>query len=97
MITKGASSIRGVHSVNSRPGPLDEPSALRRLYLLSCEKSGLIKRKYLFGQWLRQAQKRLGEIHLAMSKVKATAELDKIDQLKEKKSNPGRGGISIKY
>jgi len=97
MIPKGASAIRGVHSIGTRPGPLDEPSALRRLYLLSCEKSGLIKRKYLLGQWLRQAQKRLREIYLAMSKIKATAELDKIDQLKERKSNPTGRGISIKY
>lgn len=97
MIPKGASSIRGVHSVNSRPGPLDEPSALRRLYLLSCEKSGLIKRKRLLKQWLQQAQKRLGEILIGMSKIKAVAELDKIHQSKERKSNPGEGRVSIRY
>jgi hypothetical protein len=62
MIIKGVSDIKGMHGVNTRPGPLKESDALLELYQLATEKDHLMKKL----QWVRrqkeQTEKRLSEI-----------------------------------
>ena len=62
MITKGASDIRGVHSLNTRPGPVTEATGLMKLYHLAAEKENLMKKL----EWVRRqkdrAERRLSEI-----------------------------------
>ena len=83
MITKGASQIRGVRSLNTRPGPVTESSALLRLYLLAVEKDNLMKRVAWVQQQRDQAEKRLAEIALAMHTVKRT-----VDERAKRESSP---------
>ena len=44
MITKGASDIRSVHSLNTRPGPITVSRGFLKLYQLSAEKENLMKK-----------------------------------------------------
>lgn len=70
MIPKGAGSIRGVHSVNTRPGAQTQSDILRRMYILACEEEHLENKT----EWLKrqkdQTLRRLGEIGHAMGFLK---------------------------
>lgn len=82
MIPKGLNDIRGIRSLNTRPGPVKENDAFRSLYLLACEKASLEKRKRLGERQIRQASRRLGEVKMQMMKMRGVAE-------KFKGGNPG--------
>ena len=96
MITKGASDIRGIRSLNTRPGPITESSGLLKLYQLSAEKDNLKKKL----EWVKrqddQAKKRLSEIAHAMHAVKKIVE-EKSKKEPTLNSNPGLRGAFIKY
>lgn len=93
MISKGVGDIRGMRSVNTRPGPVRETDALRRLYLLACEKTNLEKRKRLGERQIRQATKRLAEIKMQMMKLKGGMKKYEGGNLSEvvAVANPGEG------
>jgi len=74
MITKGASNIRGIRSINTRPGPISEGKGLLKLYLLATEKDNLSKKLEWVKQQQDQTEKRLSEIAHAMHAVKKTVE-----------------------
>ncbi|HLQ28199.1 MAG TPA: hypothetical protein VK140_03060 [Ktedonobacteraceae bacterium] len=74
MITKGASDIRGIRSLNTRPGPITESNGLLRLYQLAAEKDNLLKKL----EWVKcqkdQTEKRLSEVAHTMHAVKKIVE-----------------------
>ena len=74
MITKGVSDIRGIHSLNTRPGPITESSGLLKLYQLAAEKDNLLKKLEWVKRQKDQTEKRLSEIVHAMHTVKKTVE-----------------------
>lgn len=96
MITKGASDIRGVRSLNTRPGPMTESSGLLKLYQLSAEKDNLMKKLEWVKRQEDQAKKRLSEVERAMHMVKKVVE-EKSKKGPTLNSNPGLRGAFIKY
>jgi hypothetical protein len=74
MIAKGVGEVRGIHSLNTRPGPLTESKAFLRLYQLVAEKDNL-KKKF---EWVRlqgnQTERRLYEIAHMIHAVEVRAE-----------------------
>ena len=96
MITKGASDIRGIRSLNTRPGPITESSGLLKLYQLSAEKDNLKKKLEWVKRQEDQAKKRLSEIVHAMHTVKKIVE-EKSKKEPTLNSNPGLRGAFIKY
>lgn len=89
MIPKGTGDVRSLRSLNTRPGPITEGDAFRRLYLLACEKSGLEKKKRFGERQVRQASKRLGEVKMQMMKLGGAAK-------KFKEGNPGEVAFADK-
>ena len=96
MITKGASDIRGIRSLNTRPGPITESSGLLKLYQLSAEKDNLMKKL----EWVKrqddQAKRRLSEITHSMHMMKKVVE-EKTKEEPVSKPNSGFRGMFIKY
>ena len=96
MITKGASDIRGVRSLNTRPGPITVSRGFLKLYQLAAEKDNLMKKL----EWVKrqddQTKRRLSEIahgmHMMKSIVERRAKAEPVLN-----SNPGFRGMSIKY
>jgi hypothetical protein len=74
MIIKGASNIKGIRSLNTRPGPITESKGLLKLYLLAAEKDNLGKKLEWVKQQKDQTEKRLSEIAHTMHAVKKTVE-----------------------
>jgi len=74
MITKGVSDIRGVHSLNTRPGPITESSGLLKLYQLSAERDNLLKKLEWVKRQSDQAKRRLSEITHGMRTMKRVVE-----------------------
>jgi len=62
MVPKGVGSIRGVRSLNTRPGPLTESHKLLLLYKLSTEKDYLTTKLAWNKRQTDQIEKRLAEI-----------------------------------
>ena len=62
MITKGASDIRGVHSLNTRPGPITVSRGFLKLYHLAAEKENLMKKLEWVKRQRDKAERRLSEI-----------------------------------
>lgn len=87
MITKGVSALRGVHSLNTRPGPITESSGLLKLHLLASEKENLVKKLTWIQGQKEQTEKRLAEIASAMSTVEQAVE-------EEAKRQPGSTSYS---
>jgi len=98
MISKGAGSIRGLHSLNTRPGVQTQSEILRRMYILACEEENLKKKT----EWLKrqkdQTLRRLGEVGHTMGFLR-----NKVSE-KEKgkeavRGNPGRkfNSVSLGY
>jgi hypothetical protein len=74
MKIRGVSEIRGVRSLNTRPGPITESSGLLKLHQLAAEKENLIKKlDWIQGQ-KNQTEKRLAEIGRAMDVVEQAVE-----------------------
>ena len=44
MRTRGASAIKGIRSLNTRPGPITESGGLLKLHQLAAEKENLMKK-----------------------------------------------------
>lgn len=84
MIPKGASNIKGIHSINTKPGPITESSGLLRLYLLAAEKTNLVKRLEWVKRQKEQMERRLLEVVHAMNLVKKVVE----DKTKNQQSSP---------
>jgi hypothetical protein len=74
MITKGVSDIRGIHSLNTRPGPITESSGLLKLYQLSAERDNLLKKLEWVKRQSDQAKRRLSEINHGMHTMKRVVE-----------------------
>lgn len=74
MITKGASDIRSLHSINTRPGPLTEATGLMKLYQLAAEKENLTKKLEWVKRQREQAERRLSEILHGMHTIKKVVE-----------------------
>lgn len=96
MITKGAGVIRGVHSLNTRPGPITERSGLLKLQQLATEKENLLKKL----EWLQaqkdQTEKRLSEIAHTMHSFEKTIE----ERAKRESASTSHSGVRstiIKY
>lgn len=71
MILKGAGSIRGVHSLNTRPGAQTQSEILRRMYVLACEEEHLKNKTEWIKRQKDQTFKRLKEIWLALDFLKS--------------------------
>lgn len=96
MITKGVSDIRGVRSLNTRPGPITESSGLLKLYQLAAEKDNLLKKLEWVKRQKDQTEKRLSEIVHAMHTIKKTVEERSKRELNQS-ANPGLRNSFIKY
>lgn len=75
MIIKGVSDIRGVHGMNTRPGPVRESKAFLELYQLATEKEHLMSKLQRIRHQKDQTEKRLAEIGYianAVEKKRAT-------------------------
>ncbi len=72
MVTRGASHIKSIRSLNTRPGPVTESNALLRMYLMAVEKDNLMKKLEWVEQQKNQTEKRLAEIAHAMHEVKTS-------------------------
>jgi hypothetical protein len=96
MTPRGVSEIRGVRSLNTRPGPITESSRLLKLHLLATEKENLMKKL----EWIKgqqdQAEKRLAEIARAMDAVKKSVE-EKAKRGLNSNSHSGFGSTFIQY
>ncbi len=71
MIPKGAGSMRGVHSLNTRPGAQKQPDILRRMYILACEEEHLKNKKEWLARQKEQVARRLGEVWHALGFLKS--------------------------
>jgi predicted nuclease with TOPRIM domain len=96
MITKGVSDLRGVHSLNTRPGPITESSGLLKLHQLASEKENLIKKLARIQGQKEQTEKRLAEIARAMSTLEHAIE-EKTREQPTSTSQTGLPGTFIKY
>lgn len=74
MITKGVSDLRGVHSLNTRPGPITESSRLLKLYQIASEKENLLKKLARIRGQKEQTEKRLAEIARSMHAIEQAVE-----------------------
>ncbi len=96
MLIKGASAIRGVRSLNTRPGPITESSGLLKLHQLAAEKENLRKKL----EWIKaqkdQTEKRLSEIAHAMHAVEKTIE-ERAKRESASNSHSGSRSTFIKY
>ncbi|MBU2578182.1 MAG: hypothetical protein ABH867_02440 [Patescibacteria group bacterium] len=100
MITKGVSDIRGIRSINTRPGPITESSGLLKLYQLAAEKDNLLEKVKWVERQKTRVMKRLSEIARGMNMMKRVVE----ERSKRESppagglnSNSGFRGMSIKY
>ena len=96
MITRGVSDIRGIRSLNTRPGPITESRGLLKLYQLAAEKDNLMKKLAWVKQQEDQTEKRLSEIAHAMHTVKKTVE-ERAKREPASDSHAGFRGTFIKY
>lgn len=74
MITRGVSDLRGIRSLNTRPGPITESIGLLKLYQLAAEKDNVLKKLAWVKRQQDQAEKRLAEITRAMQALQQVLE-----------------------
>jgi len=96
MITKGVSDIRGIRSINTRPGPITESSGHLKLYQLAAERDNLMKKLEWVKRQNDQTKRRLSEIAHGMHMMKKVVE-EKAKNEPVLNSNCGFRGVSIKY
>lgn len=72
MRTRGASAIKGIRSLNTRPGPITESGGLLKLHQLAAEKENLLKKLEWIQAQKDQTEKRLAEIARAMHALEKT-------------------------
>ena len=66
MIIKGAGDIKGIRSMNTRPGAITEKRGFLKLYQLAAEKDNLQRKAVWVRQQQEQTEKRLSEIAYGM-------------------------------
>jgi len=96
MIPKGAGSMRGVHSLNTRPGAQTQSEILRRMYVLACEEEHLKNKTEWIKRQKDQTLRRLGEVWHALGFLKSKVS----ERQKETtKGNPGGrfNSVPLKY
>ena len=96
MITKGVSDIRGVRSLNTRPGPVTVSKGFLKLYQLSAEKENLMKKLEWVNRQSDQAKRRLSEITHGIHTMKRVVE-EKAKKEPTPNSNYGLRSMFIKY
>ena len=96
MITKGASDIKGVHSLNTRPGPVTVSKGFLKLYHLSAEKENLMKKLEWVKRQSDQAKRRLSEVVHCMHTMERVVE-EKAQKEPVPKSKYGLRSMSLKY
>ena len=96
MITKGVSDIRGVRSLNTRPGPVTVSKGFLKLYQLSAEKENLMKKLEWVNRQSDQAKRRLSEITHGMHTMKRVVE-EKVKKEPTPNSSYGLRSMFIKY
>ena len=72
MRTRGTSAIKGICSLNTRPGPITESGAHLKLHQLAAEKENLLKKLEWMQAQKDQTEKRLTEIARAMHALEKT-------------------------
>ena len=72
MRTRGASAIKGIRSLNTRPGPISESGGLLKLHQLAAEKENLLKKLEWIQAQKDQTEKRLTEIARATHAIEKT-------------------------
>lgn len=82
MIPKGAGSIRGVHSLNTRPGAQKQSDILRRMYILACEEDHLKKKIEWIKSQKDQTLRRLGEVWHALGFLKSRVSKEQKETIK---------------
>jgi prefoldin subunit 5 len=96
MLTKGVGDIRGIRSLNTRPGPITESKGLLKLYQLAAEKDNLMKKLEGVKRQKDQTEKRLSEIAHAMHTVKRIVE-ERTKREPAVNTHPGSRGAFIQY
>lgn len=96
MITKGASDIRGIRSINTRPGPITESRGHLKLYQLAAERDNLMKKLEWVKRQNDQTKRRLSEIAHAMHMMKKVVEA-RVKAEPVLNSNSGVRGMPIQY
>lgn len=97
MIPRGASSIRSVHSINTKPGPITESTGLLRLYLLAAEKANLVKRLEWVRRQKEQTERRLLEIAHAINLIKKVVDEKTKNQQSSSHPNSRFRNMQIRY
>lgn len=69
MIIKGAGDIKGIRSMNTRPGAITEKRGFLKLYQLAAEKDNLQRKALWARRQQEQTEKRLFEIAYGMHVV----------------------------
>lgn len=97
MIPKGSGSIRGFHSLNTRPGSQTQSEVLRRMYVLACEEEHLKNKKEWLKRQKEQTLRRLKEIWHVLSFLRGRVETQQkiIDSKGE--NNPKFHRLGLKY
>lgn len=97
MIPKGAGSIRGLHSLNTRPGSQKQSDVLRRMFILACEEEHLKNKT----EWLKrqkdQAARRLSEVWHALNSLKGRIEKKQKEMVKGANSEKNFSRVALKY
>ena len=96
MITKGVSDIRGLHSLNTRPGPITESRGHLKLYQLAAERDNLMKKLEWVKRQNDQTKRRLSEIVHGMHIMKKVVE-GRAKREPAPNSNHGLRSMFIKY
>jgi hypothetical protein len=73
VIARGVSDIKGVHSLNTQPGPLTESKRHLKLYRLALEKENLTRRLAWSRRRKGQIERRLSEIVFMMQSIEERA------------------------
>jgi len=96
MITKGVSDIKGVHSLNTKPGPITESSGHLKLYQLAAERDNLMKKLVWVKQQGDRTKRRLSEIAHGMHMMKRVVE-ERSKRESTLNANPGLRNAFIRY
>jgi hypothetical protein len=74
VIIKGASDIKGIRSLNTRPGAMTDTRGFLKLYQLAAERDNLQRKALWVRRQQEQTEKRLSEIAYGMHVVDQSIE-----------------------
>lgn len=80
MTPKGVGNIRGIHSLNTRPGPMTESLRLLAHYRLAAEKDNLMTKLAWNKRQKDQTERRLFEIAHAIRALEGRAQKEQVSQ-----------------